>query len=432
MRAKPTAMGTTVTQPDPPPPPPRTGPRPLALHLMTAAGFYTSSIAAWNAWNTGSINWTPALRSRAAALSEAVRAAGGGGAEASGDAALTGAVEAEARRRIGLFLLGVERYRSHPYRRADPGRVVAWQEGTTRLLECKAEADGPTPPIILIPSLINRSYILDLMPTHSLAGFLASRGHRVFLVDWGAPGAGERAFGLDAYIGRLARALAAAAGTAGRPVAAVGYCMGGVLALAAALRVRRHVSALAFLATPWDFHAERPDQARALAALLPTLEMQAGHGGTLSVDTLQALFSALDPMMSFRKFADFASVDPEAEAARRFVALEDWLNDGVPLAAPVMRETIGGWYGRNEPAAGRWRPGGQPVDPTAWDGPALTVIPGGDRIVPPGSAAALAEALPGDAVLRPPLGHIGMVTARRAPRLVWDPLQTFLAENGAA
>ena len=43
----------------------------------------------------------------------------------------------------------------------------------------------------------------------------------------------------------------------------------------------------------------------------------------------------------------------EQAEARDFVALEDWLNDGVPLALPVARECLGGWYGDNVPGRGQ-------------------------------------------------------------------------------
>jgi polyhydroxyalkanoate synthase len=58
--------------------------------------------------------------------------------------------------------------------------------------------------------------------------------------------------------------------------------------------------------------------------------------------------------------------------------------------------------------------------------PALVVIPGGDRIVPPPSAEPLAAALAGASVLRPALGHVGMMAAARAPTLLWTPIAQWL------
>src|SRR3546814_13388537 len=82
--------------------------------------------------------------------------------------------------------------------------------------------------------------------------------------------------------------------------------------------------------------------------------------GALHVDLLQGLFNAFDPFLVERKFAAFGTLDPDSAKARHFVALEDWLNDGVPLAASVARECLVGWYGRNTPARGAWRIGGAP------------------------------------------------------------------------
>src|SRR5690606_25917063 len=107
----------------------------------------------------------------------------------------------------------------------------------------------------------------------SLMRWLAGQGFRPYLVDWGAPGAEERQFDLTAYVAaRLEPALDAALAASGRKPAVIGYCMGGLLALALALRRAPDIAGLACLATPWDFHAERADQARLLGAGLPFLE----------------------------------------------------------------------------------------------------------------------------------------------------------------
>ena len=52
----------------------------------------------------------------------------------------------------------------------------------------------------------------------------------------------------------------------GKRCAVVGYCMGGLLALALAARRRRQVRALALLPPPWSFPAERAGHARLMGA----------------------------------------------------------------------------------------------------------------------------------------------------------------------
>ena len=59
------------------------------------------------------------------------------------------------------------------------------------------------------------------------------------------------------------------------------------------------------------------------------------------------------------------------------------------------------------------------------------MVPAQDRIVPPASADALAQALPGAHTLLPPLGHIGMVVSNGARASVWDPLAAWCREQAA-
>ena len=275
-----------------------------------------------------------------------------------------------------------------------------------------------------MPSLVNRAHVLDLMPGRSLLRWLAGEGVRALLLDWGWPGEAEQGFTLTDYVARIERVLLALGGALGGPVILVGYCMGGLLAVAAALRRPALVCALALLATPWDFHAERTAEAVRLGMLAPLLD-PAMVCGTLPVDVIQALFALAEPGSVAARYRAFVQLDPESEAATGFVAIEDWLNDGVPLTAPVAREVFQGWYGANTPARGLWRVAGWPVEPGELQVPAFVAIPARDRIVPPGSALALARALPGAAAHRPEAGHVGMVAGRRwqaelgAPLLGW-------------
>jgi poly(3-hydroxyalkanoate) synthetase len=363
--------------------------------------------------SAGSGNWKT---KDAAALAAALRDEAG---------AFPAAVLAETLRQDHALLAGIAAYRRHPWRRelADPPAV--WSEGETRLLDY----GGAARPVLFVPSLINRAYVLDLAPRHSMMRWLAGQGVRPLLLDWGWPGQAERQFTLTDYIaGRLERALVAVGGR----VVLVGYCMGGLLAVAAALRRPELVSALALLAVPWDFHVPDPDRPAALARLLPLFEPAFAFGGTLPVDALQLLFAMLDPFAVAQKYRSFAALAPEGRRAQLFVALEDWLNDGVPLAAPVARECLEGWYGRNTPGRRQWRVAGLPVDPAALRLPAFVAVPARDRIVPPESALPLAEAIAGAVLHQPGAGHVGMVAGSAAEDALWRPLRAWIGEAGTA
>ncbi len=327
-------------------------------------------------------------------------------------------------------LAGLEAYRHHPFHREATDPPVLWREGTTRLIDYGRQGD---PAILVVPSLINRHYVLDLLPERSFLGHLGGSGLRPLVVDWDAPGLDERQFDLTDYIaGRLEAAFDAALAAASGPIAIIGYCMGGLLALALALRRRREIACLALLATPWDFHVEHEARARLLGAAAAWLPALCGAGGVLPVDVLQSLFLLLDPFLAERKFVRFAGIDAASVAARAFVALEDWINDGVPLALPTASDCLSRWYADNEPARGSWRVAGRPVRPEALRRPALVVVPAGDRIVPPRSAEPLAAVFGGAVVLRPALGHVGMMSAARAPALLWQPLAAWLRAQLAA
>jgi polyhydroxyalkanoate synthase len=396
------------------------------MNLAMAVLTWTSCSAALPLSRTGSLSWRPELAARAKALAPEL--------ERADPDALSGAVQAEARRRLAEFISGIQAYRAHPYRRRLAEPLELWRAGSTRLLDYApfvkrprgGRKAGPVP-LLVVPSLINRAYILDLSARASFLRWLAARGFRPFLVDWGRPGAEERGFSLTDYVaGQLEAALDRVIQAGKGPPILVGYCMGGMLALALALRRSRDLAGLALLATPWDFHAEQAELARRAALASVTFAPVIETLGELPTDVVQALFASLDPLMAIRKFATFARLDPAGDRAEAFVALEDWLNDGVPLAAPVARECLGGWYGGNTALKGRWRIGGQPVDPARLTLPSLCVIPDRDRIVPPASALALASAIQGPTVLNPTLGHVGMMASARAERQAWTPILAWL------
>jgi polyhydroxyalkanoate synthase len=348
--------------------------------------------------------------------------------QAADPAALLAALQNEGRRRFGQLLTGIEAYRRHAYRRDLPPAPVLWDQGTTKLLDYRTQrGDRNRPRVLVIPSLVNRYYVLDLEPQASFLRWLSGNGFDPFVVDWDGPGYLERSFSLTDYIaGRLEAALAAVEQEPGGPIFLVGYCMGGNLALALALRKQADIAGLICLATPWDFHAENAAHAQMMGQIGLQLEPVLQILGELPVDMLQAFFSGLDPFQVLKKFQYFGALAQDSDSARRFVALEDWLNDGISLSAPVARECLTGWYGENTPQNLHWQVAGEIVDPAKLTRAVLNIIPNADRIVPPESSRALTSRLKHVDELVPNAGHIGMMVGRHAAREVWQPVAEWM------
>lgn len=400
-------------------------PRPLALHLAVQNLMFTSSLCALPNLKDGSLVWKDSLSPQARLLREKLQ-------NVDADA-FSAALNREIENRVHAFAEGVNGFVAAGRQDPLPELPVCWHEGTTRLIHAApdvnpdAGAKTGAAPVILIPSLVNRAYILDLDSDHSLFRYLARQGHDTYLVDWDAPGEVEQDFAVDHYVDRLERIRDFVSDeTAQTPVIA-GYCMGGNLALALAHRQPEKIRAMALLATPWDFHAMPEAATQMLRAMMPGLRQLIAAVGDLPVDVIQAMFTSRDPCGVIRKFRKFAGLKPGSAAARAFVVLEDWLNDGVPLTGPVAIECLDDWYVRNRPMRGDWMNGGETVDPASIAIPALVVIPDNDTIVPPASAQPLADLLPHATLVTANAGHIGMVAGSRAEATLYAPLSKWIA-----
>ena len=391
-------------------------PRPLALHLALQNLMFASSLCALPSLKDGSLVWKDSLSRQAKSLQKNL--------EKVDPEEFANAVRLEIERRCGDFAAGINRFAAAERPATLPPLPVVWEEGTTRLLRC--QADGR--PVILIPSLVNRSYILDLSPDRSLLRYLAAEGLDTWLVDWDAPGTQEGSYRIEEYVQRLVRIRDDVIRTTGQTPMLAGYCMGGNLALALAHLAPERVAGLALLATPWDFHAMQKGPTLMLAAMMPVLRQTIEVLGELPVDVMQAMFSSRDPGGTIRKFRSFAKTDLDSDAAKAFIALEDWLNDGVPLTRLVALECLEGWYLENRPMQGRWEIAGRMVEPAKITVPSLLIVPLHDTIVPPESARPLAAQLPDAKMIELDAGHIGMMAGSKAIDQLYAPLAAWLRQ----
>jgi polyhydroxyalkanoate synthase len=315
--------------------------------------------------------------------------------------------------RMKAALTGLRRYqeaeRTPP---PEPMPAVAATHGASL-----RDYGGMGSPVLFVPSLINPPNVLD-MGDRSLLRWLAGRGQRVLLVDWGWPGPDRSGMSVAGHVETVLLPLIESLGEA---VTLVGYCLGGTMALAAAQSGA--VRAVATIAAPWHFNGF-PDEAREkLARLWDDAQPTVAALGLLPMEVLQCAFWSLDPARTIAKFEAFATLD--GAEAETFVMLEDWANDGPPLAEAAAREMFEGLFRDDLPGAGRWRVAGEAIAPETLRIPLLNIVSTTDRIVPAATAVHAGERL--DLAL----GHVGMVVGSRARAMLWEPLAGWLSRSAA-
>jgi polyhydroxyalkanoate synthase len=329
----------------------------------------------------------------------------------------------EAKNRANSFLSGILRYLETPYSRRMAEPPAVWKQGNARLLNYSAGASDTV--VLFVPSLINRYYILDLDEQRSLLRYFAKQGIATFVLDWGTPGGYEEAFNCSDYVTKtLLPAIEFLHKTTGKKITLGGYCMGGVLSLAAAAKKPELIEKLALFATPWNFHCHSFSPFILGDDWQAMVESQVSEKKQVSADFIQSLFYWTAPWAFEQKYRRFAEMT--AAAAEEFVALEHWVNDGVPMTANVARECLIDWAQKNVLANGHWQIAGKKIDPTKIKIPTFVVIPENDHVVPRDCAMPLANALWNRKVLAPHAGHVSMIVGQDAKKQLWEPLAQWL------
>jgi polyhydroxyalkanoate synthase len=296
-------------------------------------------------------------------------------------------------------LAGLRAYEQAPRReRLSPRPEVSRIRGATL-----RNHGGAGPPVVLVPSLINPPRILDLDPQVSLTAAVSHMDRRALMLDWGA--AAERS---DLSVaGHVEQLLLPLLRSIDEPVALIGYCLGGTMAIAAANCIA--VEGVATLAAPWNFSRYPASSQHALQDMWRHSEVAAKALGALPMEVLQAAFWSLDPERIVRKFAEFARLEPACAEARRFVELEEWSNEGEPLPYPAARELVEELFGKDRPGTGSWM-----VGPAAMTDhlavPALHLAANRDLIAPP-------ETVASGAVVSIGSGHVGMIVGSARTQL---------------
>ncbi len=311
---------------------------------------------------------------------------------------------------------------------------VVWRRDKAQLWRYPREEPAAwAPPVVIVHSLVSRSYVLDLYPGNSAIAALVGSGLDVLLVDWGVADEVEACNTLETYVDDyLPEAIAAACEVTGSPdVTLLGYCLGGVLSLLALARdPGLPVRNLALMATPVDFTHMGGLTSLVRAGRLDPDDVL-DHTGNVPPEAVERAFRLLKPTAEAAQYANLWQNLWNDEWLEGYQAMGRWTRDHVPFPGAAFRQLAEDLVRDNALMAGTLRLGGRDVSLSAITCPVLNVVAERDHIVPI-AAAEPVPALVGSedaGELRLRAGHVGLVAGRAAAKVTLPGIVQWITDH---
>lgn len=309
-------------------------------------------------------------------------------------------------------------------------RDTVLTDGSSALYRFRDVAGARRPghmPLLLVPSMINRWYVLDLRKGYSFTEALVSAGIDTWCLDWGIARDEDRDLSWPEVIDRIGRMVRRVKRETGAPkVGILGYCMGATLASIYTALEPDSVAALVNLAGPIDFSKSgflgemvdprwfNPSAIAAAGNVAPT-QMQSG-------------FTAMRPTLNVSKMVGLIDRAATPGAVEGFQAIEAWGNDNIPFPGAAYETYIREMYQQNLLPKGEHRVRGRKVDLGAIKCPVLAIGSEKDTICPLPAARALLE-LSGSTdkeLLTVTGGHVGAVIGSKASKHLYPSTAKWL------
>jgi len=309
-----------------------------------------------------------------------------------------------------------------------PSEVIE-MKGRFKLLHYKSE--DPVihkTPILVIYSLINRHYILDLLPKISVIKNLQRQGFDIYTTDWNNPASYSRDLTLETYaeeyVGYAVEKIKEVSGS--NKVSLFGYCWGGIFALIYAAMYPQNVKNLILHATPTDIEKEET-----------TIENWTTHLNVNNlIDTfgnvpgwfLNLAFVLRNPVEVLLKYPRYFSEPRNLEEINQFFAIETWLYDSIPIIGEIYREIVEQVYRHNLLIKNKMKVGKDTIDLKNITMPVLNIIGTEDDLVPPSASKSIINVIGSvdKKLIEFPTGHVGLCISKDAHEKLWPEVGRWL------
>ena len=311
-------------------------------------------------------------------------------------------------------------------------RDLVWRNGRASLFRYRADDVRYRPPLLIVFSLVSRSYILDLTPGNSFVEHLLRAGFDVYLLDWGVPDERDAPNQLEYYVdGAIPAAIREVCRSSGaEQVNILGYCFGGNLTLLHGARhpdapIRSHT----VVACPVDY--EHMTMVSALGSTEIEFEELLDENGNIPASVIYNSFRSLRPVAELTGYVDLLERLWNDEYVAAYQAMNGWASDHIPLPGGVARQMVAMLMRDNAFVTDRLVLGGRRVSLREITVPFLAVLGQLDHIVPEAAAAPVLDLVGSESktALRLKGGHIGLAVGRTAAKTTIPTIVEFLKKQ---
>lgn len=314
-----------------------------------------------------------------------------------------------------------------------PYSIIA-EVGGMKLLKFEPYANTPCTnknPTLIVPSMINRYYVLDLLPEKSFIEYLRKEGHCVYLIDWGIPKNEDNHLSFDDLITRrfdyFVDKCLENFGSFNDQVHLIGHCLGGTLAAIYAPLFQHKIKSTMLLTTPVDFDFGGKLGVWASQPMFNVQNLTKAYGH-MPWWMMQSSFQMLKPMLWLNKLEKLAKEYKNTEFMRNFIALELWSQDNVSFPGKCFNTLINEFYRKNSLVKGELQVQDQRVNLKSLKSPVLNVAASDDHIVLFNSTMQPYH-LNEDAnfeTFSVTGGHIGSLLGSKAQKNLWPKLSAWI------
>jgi polyhydroxyalkanoate synthase len=289
-------------------------------------------------------------------------------------------------------------------------------------------------PLVFVFALVNRPYILDILPDKSVVAHFVKAGFDTYLIDWGTATDADRHLTLDDYInGYLRNVVREVRRRSGaEKVSLLGYCMGGTMSTMFTALNPEYVKNLILMAAGIDFATREGLINLWSDAKNFDVDTFVDELGNCPADFLQSSFLMLSPVRNLlgKPLSLMERMD-DVKFVEEFLTMESWINDNVAIPGEVFRDFVKHLYQQNLLAKNRMQVGRRVVDLRRITCPVLNLLATQDTLVPPAQSAPFTDLIGSEdkKTIELATGHIGLAMGSAAQRELWPQAVAWLAER---